>query len=128
VLKALYELSTAGNWSYGLLLNHQRFEQVILFFHPHQNLRPVTAMKLGTSILLALGAIGSAAILRPRQNWPDGFLNYVPMIEKVAPPMKPSKVVTVQARIRAHATRKQFRFGPFYLPAGKVGLARVHLL
>jgi hypothetical protein len=84
-------------------------------------------MKFETSVILALAALSAAATIQPRQNWPDGFLSYVPMIEKVAKPMKPAKVVDAQARIRAHATRKKFRFGPFNLPPPKVGLPRFRL-
>jgi hypothetical protein len=78
-------------------------------------------MRLDAAIVLALAAVGSAATIQPRQNWPNGFLSYVPMIEKIATPMRPSKVINATARIRSHATRKQFRFGPFNLPPSKVG-------
>jgi hypothetical protein len=80
-------------------------------------------MMMGTPILFALAAGGFANTIQPRQNWPNGFLDYVPMIERFAKPMTPSKVIDVQPRIRAHASRKQFRFGPFTLPPAKVRLA-----
>jgi hypothetical protein len=85
-----------------------------------KSFHPVFTMKLETSIIFAVAAFGSAAIIQSRQNWPDGFLAYLPMIEKVAAPMKPSKIINSQARIGAHATRKQFLFGPFHLPPAKV--------
>jgi len=77
-------------------------------------------MRSETFTLFAFTAFATAATIQQRQNWPNGFLNYVPMIEKIATPMKPAKIVNVQPQIRSTATRKQLRFGPFNLPAAKV--------
>jgi hypothetical protein len=49
------------------------------------------------------------------------------MTEEIATPMRPVKVTNAQARIRAQATEKQFRFGHFNLPPGKVVLTSIQL-
>jgi hypothetical protein len=84
-------------------------------------------MKVETLVLLALATGGSSATIQSRQNWPNGFLDYVPMIEKVAKPMTPSKVLDAEPRIRPNASRKKFRFGPFTLPPAKVGHAATRI-
>jgi hypothetical protein len=77
-------------------------------------------MKFELAFFTSFVAFTSAGTILQRQNLPDGFLNYVPQIEKVAKPMVPSKIINAEPRIRSSATRKQIRFGPFTLPPTKV--------
>src|ERR1700753_3768112 len=81
-------------------------------------------MKWESSIILGLAAIADSASIRHETQpptWPQ-LSQMFDVLEKVAPNIKPAMILEAVPQLRSNATRKLILFGPYNLPAGKVGI------
>jgi len=82
-------------------------------------------MKWENSIALSLATVAVSASIKQGTKPPDWpqLSKMFDILEKVAPNVKPAKVLNAMPQLRSNATRKLVRFGPYTLPAGKVSVS-----